>query len=186
MPPVRASSHRPRNSERTVVVDGANVAYNYAECLSGWTAQGPPNFYGAQLCAVELVKMGAFPCVVVHKRWMADFSDRYAVHSQQSQAALAWLRDEGYLTLTPGGADDDSFSISYAQQQQAPIVTNDKYSNHMERTILSREFAKLALNMYSFSAARGDKIWTPEEHDRLPSYVLTGIMVPRAAGRDVR
>ena len=112
--------------------------------------------------------------VVLHRQWR-DF--QRSSLSYESAHALEWLEAQARhtLTFTPSQADDDEFTISYAQQHRCPIVTNDNFNNHVARGIIDRRWAQRTLVKYAFL---GDE-WTPIMSARraLEEYARTGAMV---------
>lgn len=102
---------------RPIVIDGSNVAFE--EQSKG----GKPKV--ANLIAIRdtLMKQGFDPIIIV---------DAALHHQIDDPKRLERMIDDGSVHQAPAGTDADFFVIKTAEQQQAPILSNDRYQPYQQ------------------------------------------------------
>ena len=106
------------NGKKTVVIDGANVAY---EERSGG---GKPKLSNLLKVRRELEERGQEAVIIV------DASLKYDIDDQEQ---LETLIQSQQVRQVPAGTDADFFILEIADQCGARIVTNDQYRNYKDR-----------------------------------------------------
>ena len=104
--------------KRTVVIDGANVAY---EERSGG---GKPKLSNLLRVRRELEERGFEPVIIV------DASLKYDIDDQER---LETLIQSQQVRQVPAGTDADFFIIQFAHELDALMVTNDRYKDYADR-----------------------------------------------------
>jgi hypothetical protein len=104
---------------------------------------------------------GHHAIVVVHRQWCDPHMQRARL-SASSEAALRWLEERDSIVQTPSQADDDLFTISYAQRELTPVVTNDNYRDHITRGLISKRWADARLIKYAFFPGQSGAAWMPD------------------------
>ncbi len=107
-----------KNQKQYVVVDASNVAHEEV------TEGGKPKI--ANLIAVrdELREQGYEPIII------ADATLRHEIDDPQQ---LESLMDRQEVRQVPAGTDADFFIVQTAEQQNAKIVSNDRYQDFEEQ-----------------------------------------------------
>ena len=103
-----------------LLIDGANVAFKYGE------ANGRPGRFCARgiALAVEYARAhlqladDAIGVILNENRWDAADAD------------LAGLEERGLVSWTPTAKDDDVFLLTAAADQEAWVLTNDRWTDH--------------------------------------------------------
>ncbi len=116
----RSRSQRVRDStnrRRVVVVDGNNVAYHLS-------SQGKPNTGNLILAYRSLTSTGFKPVFVVSAA---------LVHNIDKPTALNEFMLSADVVEAPRGTDDDLRIIQLAKELKAPIVSNDRFLNWIDR-----------------------------------------------------
>ena len=106
------------NGKKTVVIDGANVAYEER------SAGGKPKFSNLLKVRRELEEKG-FEAVI-----LVDASLKYDIDDQEQ---LEKLIQSQQVRQVPAGTDADYFIIQFADQLDALIVTNDRYKDYAQQ-----------------------------------------------------
>ena len=128
-------------TDRQIVIDGCNVAWNYKDC-QGFSTEGL-EFCLEWFLARNFSNIIAFVpksyCQTPAKAKRPSRSAYAAKSGFYSNRAddiegLRRLEQRGLVKFTPPGGDDDAFIIEFAYQSQGWIVSNDNY----------REFRKSA------------------------------------------
>ena len=112
------------NGKKTVVIDGANVAYEER------SAGGKPKLSNLLKVRRELEERG-FEAVII-----VDASLKYGI---DDQAQLETLIRSQQIRQVPAGTDADYFIIQFADQLDARVVTNDRYKDYAEQYPWVRE-----------------------------------------------
>jgi len=126
-----------------VVLDAANIGYSTglpADLSSSATAAAKPPFdvHALQRAIAFFVALGmhvaAFlPAAFVKKRLSAARKADNARMVTEEVEALFEMVCSKTITLVPAGADDDLFILHYARKHCCFIVSNDWYSDHINR-----------------------------------------------------
>jgi hypothetical protein len=106
------------NDKKTVVIDGANVAYEER------SAGGKPKLSNLLKVSRELEERGQEAVIIV------DASLKYDIDDQEQ---LEKLIKSQAVRQVPAGTDADYFIIQFAQELDATIVTNDRYKDYAEQ-----------------------------------------------------
>jgi len=106
------------NGKRTVVIDGANVAYEER------SAGGKPKLSNLLKVRRELEERGQEAVIIV------DASLKYDIDDAEQLEKL--IRSQ-QVRQVPAGTDADFFIIQFAHELDALIVTNDRYKDYAER-----------------------------------------------------
>ena len=106
------------SDKRTVVIDGANVAY---EERSGG---GKPKLSNLLKVRREMEERGCEAVIIV------DASLKYDIDDQEQLETL--IRSQ-QIRQVPAGTDADFFIIQFAHELDALMVTNDRYKDYSDR-----------------------------------------------------
>ena len=106
------------NGRKTVVIDGANVAYEER------SAGGKPKLSNLLKVRRELEERGCEAVIIV------DASLKYDIDDQEQ---LETLIQSQQIRQVPAGTDADFFIIQFAHELDALMVTNDRYRDYAER-----------------------------------------------------
>ncbi len=106
------------NGKKTVVIDGANVAYEER------SAGGKPKLSNLLKVRRELEERGQEAVIIV------DASLKYDIDDQTQMAALI---ESQHIRQVPAGTDADFFILEIADEHDARIVTNDRYRDYQSR-----------------------------------------------------
>jgi Zc3h12a-like Ribonuclease NYN domain len=106
------------DGKKTVVIDGANVAYEER------SAGGKPKLSNLLKVRRELEGRGFESVIIV------DASLKYDIDDQEQLETL--IRSQ-QVRQVPAGTDADFFIIQFADQLDALMVTNDRYRDYAER-----------------------------------------------------
>ena len=106
------------NGKKTVVIDGANVAYEER------SAGGKPKLSNLLKVRREMEERGQEAVIIV------DASLKYDIDDQTQMAALI---ESQHIRQVPAGTDADYFIIQFAHELDALIVTNDRYKDYAEQ-----------------------------------------------------
>ncbi len=101
-----------------IVVDGANVAY------AERTKQGKPKVSNLVAVRRALEQRGYEPIII------ADASLRYEVDDPDQ---LETLIDSQVIRQVPAETDADYFVLETAEQQNAPVVSNDQFEPYRDK-----------------------------------------------------
>jgi hypothetical protein len=105
-----------RKPSRTVLIDGSNVAHS--------TEGEKPLLSNIIAVRDKLLEEGSEPIVVV------DAALRHSIDDEQGYERLV---DEGEIKQAPAGTDADYFILSFAEELDASIVSNDRFRDRIER-----------------------------------------------------
>jgi hypothetical protein len=115
--PATRASKRARSKRRVVVLDAANIAYNFGKdrafCTSGIAAAC--DYYHDR---------GFEVCAVLGSRFRPGSGNKANV--DDPERLMRWQRD-GWLHFAPAGSYDDRFTLTFARDQDALVVTNDRF-----------------------------------------------------------
>jgi hypothetical protein len=111
-------SKQASNKGKIAVIDGSNIAFE--EASNG----GKPKVSNIILVREELRKKGYDPIIVV---------DASLVHKIDDPKQLDALIDQKVVRQAPAGTDADYFVITLADENDALIVSNDRYSEYEGR-----------------------------------------------------
>lgn len=100
------------------VVDGANVAYIER------SKKGDPKISNLLAVRRALRGRGYQPIIIV------DASLRYEIDDPKQLEALI---DEQQIHQAPSGTDADYFILEFAEEHNAPVVSNDEFENYQDR-----------------------------------------------------
>ena len=106
------------NGKKTVVIDGANVAYEER------SAGGKPKLSNLLKVRRELEERGQEAVIIV------DASLKYDIDDQEQ---LEKLIKSQQVRQVPAGTDADYFIIHLAHELDALIVTNDRYKDYLDQ-----------------------------------------------------
>ena len=106
------------NGKKTVVIDGANVAYEER------SAGGKPKLSNLLKVRRELEERGQEAVIIVDASLKYDIDD---------QSQLETLIRSQQVRQVPAGTDADFFIIQFAHELDALMVTNDRYRDYAER-----------------------------------------------------
>lgn len=111
-----AAAERVEDRSNRVLVDGSNVAFS---------SEGERPLL-ANILAVrdKLVEDGMEPIVVV---------DAALRHQIDDGGGFERLVDEGLIRQAPAGTDADYFILSFAEELDASIVSNDRFRDRIDR-----------------------------------------------------
>ena len=99
-----------------VLVDGSNVAFS---------SEGErPRLANITAIRDKLVEEGLDPIVVV---------DAALRHQIDDDAGFERLVDEGIIRQAPAGTDADYFILSFAEELDASIVSNDRFRDRIDK-----------------------------------------------------
>ncbi|HEY0005443.1 MAG TPA: hypothetical protein VGB17_11590 [Pyrinomonadaceae bacterium] len=105
-------------TRRVIVVDGANVAYE--ECSEG----GCPKVSNLLAVRQALEEKGYDPIIIV---------DASLKHRIDDPDQLEKLIQQQTVRQTPAGTDADYFVLEIAAQNDALVITNDRYRDYQEQ-----------------------------------------------------
>lgn len=100
---------------RIAIVDGSNVAYS--------TEGDGPRLENIHLVCEKLREEGFKPIVVV------DAALRHEIDERQEYERLV---DNGEIRQAPAGTDADYFILSFAEEMDARVVSNDRYRDQKD------------------------------------------------------
>ena len=106
------------NGKKTVVIDGANVAYEER------SAGGKPKLSNLLKVRREMEEHGLEAVIIV------DASLKYDIDDQEQ---LEKLIKSQQVRQVPAGTDADYFIIQFAEQFNARVVTNDRYKDYADQ-----------------------------------------------------
>ena len=101
-----------------IVIDGANVAFEER------SADGKPKVSNLVAIARQVRDRGYEPIIII------DASLRHEVDDPRQLEALI---DDQRVRQVPAGTDADFFVLKTAEQQRAPVVSNDQFKPHREQ-----------------------------------------------------
>ena len=107
-PPVRDMNEE--SSGKTAIIDGSNVAHS--------TEGGSARLANIRLIMEKLQEEGFNPVV------FADAALRHQIDDEESYEALV---DDGTIRQSPAGTDADYFILSFAEELDAVVVSNDRF-----------------------------------------------------------
>jgi hypothetical protein len=133
----------PPSAAPLVVIDGANIAYNYAESLnpslSNQHVKREPNpkgitvciqYFLQRQCRVQAVvpiswyklkpRPGDYACAAGYKGNLNQRDDAKMLTDEVEE--LRMLRQHGFLVAIPPGDDDDSYAISLARREEERLA----------------------------------------------------------------
>ena len=103
-------------ASRLALVDASNVAHS--------TEGERPRLENILLVREKLLEEGLEPIVV------ADAALR---HQIDDRAGYERLVDDGAVKQAPAGTDADYFSLSFARELEAAIVSNDRFRDRIDK-----------------------------------------------------
>ena len=106
------------NGKKTVVIDGANVAYEEK------SAGGKPKLSNLLKVKTEMEARGFETVIIV------DASLKYDIDDQSRMEALI---ESQHIRQVPAGTDADYFIIQFAHELDALVVTNDRYKDYVQQ-----------------------------------------------------
>lgn len=107
----------PQRGEKTVIVDGNNIAYHLAP-------NGKPQVNNILLAQRSLVNGGYKPVFVISAA---------LVHRIDKPTVLQTLMNDMEVVRAPRGTNDDLKIIHIAQDRKADIVSNDRFLDWLDR-----------------------------------------------------
>ncbi len=117
------------NGALKVVLDGANIGWGAGEDrFSSEGLQKALDFFrDTGICAVTAFLPSAF----LKKRPSGDQKGNALMETEEWTKLHSLVQNER-LTLVPAGMDDDVFILEYARRNEAFVVSNDFYQNHVK------------------------------------------------------
>jgi len=134
------------STDRQIVIDGCNVAWNYNDC-HGFSTEG------LQLCLEWFLARNFSKVVSFVPKTYIIAPDSNKRPSRSAHAAktgfyqnraddidgLKRLHERGLVQFTPPGGDDDAFIIEFAYQSDGWIVSNDNYREFRKKDMCSEQ-----------------------------------------------
>lgn len=129
-------------SRRIAVVDGANVAH-------AATSDGQPLVANIVAMRKALVEQGYDPVIIVDASLHHEIDDPHQFEG---------LLEAGKLRQAPAGTDADYFVIQVADEEDAVVVSNDRFEEYREK------YPWIGGRRIPFMIVRGDVyLYTPED-----------------------
>ena len=134
--PPKPEALRENRSSKVVLVDGSNVAFS----TEGETAQLK------NILAVRdrLVAEGFEPIVVV---------DAALRHKIDDEAGYERLVDTGVIKQAPAGTDADYFILSFAEELDASVVSNDRFRDRI------KQYPALRKRLIKYMIVQGEAVF---------------------------
>jgi hypothetical protein len=110
-----SSSEAAPSRGKTVLIDGSNVAYS--------TEGEKPLLANIIAVRDRLLEEGHEPIVVV---------DAALRHSIDDETGYEQLVDDGTIKQAPAGTDADYFILTFAEELDASIVSNDRFRDRIQ------------------------------------------------------
>jgi Zc3h12a-like Ribonuclease NYN domain len=144
-----------------VVVDGANIAYAYADAMHN---NKEPNSRGIQIAANYFLSVGVRVTIVIPAPWFrakprADHSNSALMVTDQLQV-LQDLKARGLLVASPPRDDDDAYALTIARREQVRatqrgegggfVLSNDMFRDAVARDASLEEWLKQGRVSYAF------------------------------------
>lgn len=124
-----------------VVMDGANIAYAYADAHSGTPGKREPDAKGIQVAANYFLAIGVRVTIVIPAPWLRG-NNNHENNSEQRQV-LNEFKTRGLLVEAPPRDDDDSYALTIARREQVRatqrgegggfVLSNDMFRDAMTR-----------------------------------------------------
>ncbi|KAL7469338.1 hypothetical protein ACHAXS_009601 [Conticribra weissflogii] len=120
-----------------IVIDGANVAYHYAECLNPFyhpKHRPEPNPRGITLAVRYFLQHNCRVQAVIPISWYrqkpraSDMASTRGKHGEDAKMVtdevdeLRTLREQGFLVACPQGDDDDSYALGLARREEDRLI----------------------------------------------------------------
>ncbi|KAL3785046.1 hypothetical protein ACHAWO_006821 [Cyclotella atomus] len=167
-PTIQIHHMPPRSKAPLVVIDGANIAYNYAESLnpslSNQHVKREPNpkgitvciqYFLQRQCRVQAVvpiswyklkpRPGDHACAAGYKGNLNQRDDAKMLTEEVEE--LRMLRQHGFLVAVPPGDDDDSYAISLARREEERLLTPQQHNMHDDGMMMDDEQTTSCLPM---------------------------------------
>jgi Zc3h12a-like Ribonuclease NYN domain len=135
-----------------VVLDGANIAYSYADMVHGDRGSGgyrrhrlEPDARGLSVACQYFLNAGIRVLVVLPAPWLRQNivvnDSNNDQHQQQRLQILHELRQAGLLVMAPPTDDDDAYCLTIARRENARLDRGPAYvmSNDLFRDAQARE-----------------------------------------------
>lgn len=154
--------------EPLVVMDGANVAYAYADAMSAVTGTNKrePDYRGLLVAANYFLQWDIRVIIVLPAPWFrlkpraGDTNSDNALMLTEKVEALNALKDKGLLVAAPPRDDDDAYALTIARREHARakergeqggghVLSNDMFRDAMARDAdleqwLQREWGRIS------------------------------------------
>ena len=146
-PPSQAHSMPSPITSPLIVIDGANIAYNYADSLNPSSQHDNPNYRvqpnprGITLAIQYFLKNRCRVQAVVPISWYklkprpTDKSSSHGKHGEDAKMItdeveeLRNLRQQGFLVACPPGDDDDAYALFLARREEDQIKERRRESH---------------------------------------------------------
>mmetsp|Transcript_18925 Transcript_18925/g.31322 ORF Transcript_18925/g.31322 Transcript_18925/m.31322 type:complete len:468 (-) Transcript_18925:207-1610(-) len=138
--------------EPLVVMDGANVAYAYADAMAAASPGGgkrEPDYRGLQVAAKHFMSAGVRVLIVLPAPWFrvkpaaGDMNKDNALMLTEKVEALKDLKEQGLLVAAPPRDDDDAYALTIARREKMRaeqrgagggfVLSNDFFRDAMAR-----------------------------------------------------
>mmetsp|Transcript_23178 Transcript_23178/g.48498 ORF Transcript_23178/g.48498 Transcript_23178/m.48498 type:complete len:532 (-) Transcript_23178:141-1736(-) len=135
--PAFARHMPPPNKSPLIVIDGANVAYHYAECLNPFydpKHRPEPNPRGITLAVRYFLQHNCRVQAIIPISWYrqkpraTDTASARGKHGEDAKMVtdevdeLRTLREQGFLVACPPGDDDDSYALGLARREEDRLM----------------------------------------------------------------
>ena len=174
-PPPPIYQMPPPSTAPLVVIDGANIAYNYAESLyptQQTSRRRQPDPKGIRLAIEFFIQNKCRVQAVVPTSWYQlkpRPADKYHLQNRtrgdsdakmvtEEVEELRSLRQQGFLVACPPGDDDDAYALALARREEDRLLEE----NGMQQ---------------DESMEMEDDITSQQQHQQLPKSVLGGYVV---------
>jgi hypothetical protein len=128
---------------RTVIVDGSNVAHS---------SEGEKALLqNIRVVREKLIEEGYEPIV------LADAALRHQIDDEHGFEALV---EEGTIRQAPAGTDADYFILSFARELDANIVSNDRFKDRVEA------FPEVKKRVIRYMILNGEVVFERRTHRR--------------------
>lgn len=141
------------SSAPLVVIDGANVAYDFAETMKPTLQKREPDPKGIRIAIDYFLKNNCRVVAVVPRSWYQlkpRPGDHYHLKnrgSAESDAkmvteeveALRLLRSQGLLVACPPGDDDDAYAIGLARRETDRVLEQQLHEDHDDESMSMEE-----------------------------------------------
>jgi hypothetical protein len=124
------------NHSRVVLVDGANVAFS---------SEGEQGVLKNILSVRDRLAAEGFEPVVV-----VDAALRYKI---DDEAGYERLVDQGVIKQAPAGTDADYFILSFAEELNASVVSNDRFKDRI------KQYPALRKRLIKYMIVQGEVIF---------------------------
>ena len=108
-----------------VVIDGANIAYAYADAIAGFRGNIEPDARGIQIAANYFLSVDVRVLVVIPAPWFkkkprdGDAAQGNALMMTPQLEVLRDLKSRGLLVAAPPRDDDDAYALTIALREDA-------------------------------------------------------------------